>query len=238
MKGYIYCIKEKGKIIYIGSTVNFTRRKREHFTEDRKGKIQPIHRYMRSKNNSGFEIEILFEGIFQNKAQMVKLEFEYIYRYNTINQGFNLDDGKRCGHLNANSRKVICVNTGKVYGTVKEACEEYGFDISEMASHLTGKRYLNGIGKRKHGKALFFKYAEREKDNRRVTETTKKRISEAVKRKNSKKVYCENTKKVYNTLKEASKDLNVNYTSLSSHIRGSRKVNSLNYIKIYFLENV
>lgn len=235
MKGYIYAIKENCKIIYIGSTINPKDRFYEHLTEHRCKKMQPIHKYLRSIENKGISIDIIKTVDFNNRKQLNEIEFSYINKYNTVNNGFNIDDGKRCGKLNANARRVICTNNGKVFNTVKEACEHYGISITEMSSHLTKKRYLNGIGKRKVGELLLFEYIDRDNDSRNISNETRKLISERATKMNSKKVYCAYNGKTYNTLMEASIDLNVNYTTLSSYLNNNSNNKGIEKLNVIYI---
>lgn len=231
MKGFIYVIKENKKVLYVGSTQNFERRKRQHFKEDRKEKMQAIHKYMRSKNNEGFSVEVIKEVQVNNVKELQRIEKRFIDKFDTVNNGFNLHNGTRNGTKNSNARAVKCLNDGRIFATVSEACQNYGFNPSELASHLTGKRYLNGIGTKKFGTPLMFEYLDREADKRRLSEETLSRVKESNKKRNSIAIYCGYNNKTYSSLKELSKDVNENYSSLSTYLKGNGS-SKFDYLKI------
>lgn len=91
----IYAIKDKrnNKVIYIGQTVNFKRRRTEHFCRN----IQPIDLYMFEQDRNNFEMNIL-EEIYENisKEDLQNKEQEYIEHYNTTETGFNRNKSGNC----------------------------------------------------------------------------------------------------------------------------------------------
>lgn len=163
MKGYIYCIQENGKVIYVGCTKNLSKRIMEHVTGAThiSDKQQPIHKHMYDKGIENFEFKILKKHDFLDNDDMYRSEAEYINLFGTYKNGFNYNSGGTLtgeGTRNPNARPVICVTTGERFGCVQEACFKFGLGITEMSSHLTGKRYKNGIGKRKLGMNYIFEY--------------------------------------------------------------------------------
>lgn len=168
MIGYIYCIQENNKPIYVGCTQNVSIRIKQHIEEATKAKHrqQPIHKYMHEKGLANFEFKILETREFAERAEMYELEKEYISKFDTYNNGLNWNAGgntKGEGVKNPNARAIVCETTGEHFDCIQDACYKYGLGITEMSSHLTGQRYKNGIGKRKLGKALKFKYENRKR---------------------------------------------------------------------------
>lgn len=49
------------------------------------------------------------------------------------------------GNKNPRARAVICITTGKIFNTAKEAAEFYGFSKSSISVCCTGKRKYGGI---------------------------------------------------------------------------------------------
>ena len=120
----IYIIKQNEKAFYVGKTTNFKRRMYEH-------------RYRRKLDES-FQFIILEEKLTQEDAK-IREEY-YIEKYNTFENGWNRTAGEGTrkvktkqgdgrfskGNQAAKNRKlkrVLCVETGKVYDSVKECAE-------------------------------------------------------------------------------------------------------------------
>lgn len=246
MRGYIYCIKENGNIVYVGSTVNFKKRSAEHMRMGQASndkyvkKKQPIHRYMYEQGIDNFTIEIIDTVEVKDVKELRYVEASYIEKHNVIVKGLNVDNGLniRPGKLNSNARKIICKNTNQIFDSVTEACEFYGFDASELASHLTRKRYTKGIGLRKVGEALFFEYLDREADNRQYSDKTLSKVKKMLKKRNSRKVYSEATNTLYNSALEASVDLGFGYSAFCQYMGGYRKMPSeLDILKLRYVSD-
>lgn len=166
MQGYLYCIQENGKPIYVGCTQNLSKRIAEHIQGalHTSPKQQPIHKYMQEKGIANFEFKVLRCHDFADNNEMFKAEAEYIEKFNTYAEGFNYNEGGNgtgIENKNPNARRIRCINSGEEFDTIQRACWKYNLGITEMSSHLTGKRYQNGIGKRKYGYALKFEYINR-----------------------------------------------------------------------------
>lgn len=165
MQGYIYCIQENGKVIYVGCTQNISKRISDHLLESihLREKSQPIHRYINQKGIENFEFKILAYHEFNDNNDMFDKEAYFIEKFGTCKFGFNIATGGNRGKTfekNPNARKIKCLNTGEEFDTIQRACWKYGLGITEMSSHLSGKRYKNGIGKRKLGVAYKFEYVK------------------------------------------------------------------------------
>lgn len=166
MQGYVYCIQENGNPIYVGCTQNISKRIGEHIQNALRtnSKQQPIHKYMQEKGIENFEFKILRCHDFSDNNDLFRTEAEYIHMFKTYQNWFNYNEGGNGtgeNEKNPNARRIRCVNDGEVFDTIQRACFKYGLGITEMSSHLTGKRYKKGIGKRKLGYALKFEYVDR-----------------------------------------------------------------------------
>lgn len=240
MKGYIYCIREKttSKVLYVGCTVSFTKRKYEHFNAKYSiNKIQPIQRHIRKFGKENFEMKIILEKEFKNLKEMYKYEGYYIKKYNTFEKGFNYNyGGATTGgrNKNPNATKIKCITTNETFECIKDACEKYGIKQTEMASHLSKKRYKNGIGKRKCGIPLFFEYVIPKQKQRNISSTTKYKIKKANK-KNCKKVIELKTNKIFNSLSEAAQYYNVSPGTLSDTINHNRNLKKYPFVKLKYL---
>ena len=167
MKGYIYCILENEKPIYVGCTQNLGKRITEHITNatHTTNKQQPIHKHMQEVGIENFEFKVLRLHDFKDINDMYEAEAYYINEYGTYKSGFNFNSGGNStagGSKNPNARAVRCVETGEEFDCIQRACHAFGLGITEMSSHLTGKRYQNGIGRNKLGKAYRFEYVNRD----------------------------------------------------------------------------
>ena len=89
----LYYIKDirTDKIIYIGQTINFEGRKKQHFSH----KKQPIDEYMFNEGRCNFSMEIFnIDCLNMTDEEILKKEDELILKYNAIDDGFNI---KRSG---------------------------------------------------------------------------------------------------------------------------------------------
>ena len=130
MKGYIYQIEnlKTGKS-YIGQTINFNKRKNKHLSELRRNK----HNNCKLQNafNVYGEQEFHFrywEFEIKNQEELDRLECEYIEKFDSIENGYNIMPGGGVLPLNQKTNnediiKFLCINFvfGDGYGKV---CEE------------------------------------------------------------------------------------------------------------------
>lgn len=90
-KSFIYgCINLLNNKYYIGSTVNFIERVKQHEESKENDKF---HKALRDEGLQNFQFVKLFEGYLNEKALLVK-EQEYINKYNSIEQGYNSKNAK------------------------------------------------------------------------------------------------------------------------------------------------
>lgn len=117
----VYLIKQHEKVLYIGKTVDFKRRKSQHTC--------------RRKLDKTYSFEIIEDNLSKEEAK-TKEEF-YIKKYDTFLNGWNQTAGEgtknvktkegdgrfRKGNRMVEKRKikkVVCIETGKKYESVKE----------------------------------------------------------------------------------------------------------------------
>lgn len=111
MKGYIYQIENLvNHKSYIGQTVDFKRRKNTHLSKLRKG----THENQKLQNawNKYGELEFHFrywEFEISNAQELDKLECDYIKKYNSIENGYNIEQGggKPPNHQKINNEDII-----------------------------------------------------------------------------------------------------------------------------------
>lgn len=97
----IYGIKDKrdDKVIYIGQTGNFIKRKKSHFSDKRRS----VAKYMFEQGRDNFEMFILEElNEDISKEEMRNKEQFYIEKYNTLEVGLNKN---RSGNIYINDTK-------------------------------------------------------------------------------------------------------------------------------------
>lgn len=105
--------------------------------------------------------------------------------------------------------KVICVNDGEVFGTMKQAAQHYGISLDQVSTVCSGKCKYTGL--KETGKKLQFKRYEKNKIY----------TLEDVKHKNEKKkVICLNTGVIFESCKEASGKMGVSYTGICKACNG------------------
>ena len=147
----IYKIQKDEKVYYIGKTIDFKRRVYQH-------------RY-RKKLDKSYEFIILEDDLSQEEAK--KKEEYYIAKYDTFLSGWNRTAGEgtrkvktkegdgrfKKGNQAAkgkNLKKVLCVDTGVVYGSVKECAR--AIDGKEFSVYNVCR------GHRKTYKKMHFEY--------------------------------------------------------------------------------
>jgi|BioPla2DNA2_1021312.scaffolds.fasta_scaffold80880_3 hypothetical protein len=121
----VYAIKQHGKVLYVGKTVNLQRRKWEHT--------------YRKKLDKTYSFEVLEDNLTKEEAK-TKEEF-YINKYDTFLNGWNRTAGEGTkkvktkqgdGRFKKGNRmvekrkikKILCVETGEIYDSVKECAED------------------------------------------------------------------------------------------------------------------
>lgn len=156
MKNYkVYLIRNKEKmIVYVGMT---SRTLYIRFCEHVSKKIVTHEEH---------KIELIQDNLSLEEA--IALEALMIAQYDTIANGFNKSPKhhthmeetlkkirvNRCGMKNSdyqkkcvsekNSKRLICLNTGKVYNSAREAARDLGLDYCKISMVLNGHRKHTG----------------------------------------------------------------------------------------------
>ena len=102
----LYYIKDirTDKIIYIGQTINFKNRKYIHFGH----KTQPVDEYMYNEGRDNFLMEIFnIDCLNMTDEEILKKEDELILKYDSINNGFNINRGGRNHIWTEEQRKIM-----------------------------------------------------------------------------------------------------------------------------------
>lgn len=172
-----------------------------------------------------FEHIILECGL--NENQVDEREKFWIKYFNSTNEdyGYNLSDGGNGKHSFNLQHKlhhqqsvaeslgipVICLNSKKIYSTVREAMLETGAQhISECCQ---GK--MKTSGKDVNGNALYWKYFHE------YTGAEKIEIKKQIRSKTP--VLCITTGKIYSSAKEAERETGIDNTSIGRCCNGKRK---------------
>lgn len=137
----VYKIEKDSKILYIGKTNNFKRRKWEHT-------------YKRKLDKS-YNFTIIAEKLTKEEAK--QKEEEFILKYDTVKNGWNKtygegskgvpnkeNDGRfKAGntlHTLRKKKKVLHIQTGIEYGSTRECAEALGFTPNGVRSVCCGER--------------------------------------------------------------------------------------------------
>jgi predicted GIY-YIG superfamily endonuclease len=137
----IYKIEKDGKILYIGKTVNFKRRKWEHT--------------YRRKLDKTYNFVVIIDNLTKEEAKLK--EEELIKKYDTVNNGWNRTYGE--GHKGVETKngdgrfkpnneihklrkkkKVLHIETKRVYNSTRECAEKLNIPIDGIHSVCNGKR--------------------------------------------------------------------------------------------------
>lgn len=152
MLGYIYRITNKvTQQHYIGQTIDINRRKRKHFNT-LKNNTHDNPKLQASWNKYGeenFEFEY-WKFEINSEEELNQLECEYIDKYDSLANGFNLvpGGGKPPSRQKINNDDIVtflCVQDklGDGYG---KTCEEiFGWSRGTASAAKRRKRYLNAI---------------------------------------------------------------------------------------------
>ena len=154
-----------------------------------------------------------------------KREQYWINYYNSVEDGYNLSYGGNGLHsfssehranlrqsiVDAIGRKVVCINTKKVYETLFEAEQDTG--ATHIGDCCKGKVLTSG--RDKNGNGLVWRYFEDYDENEKITIKPQKRTKT--------KVLCIETNKIYNSAKEAERETGVDSTSIGRCCNGIRK---------------
>ena len=133
--------------------------------------------------------------------------FHWIYKINATDENI---EKTLFNAQNNHYRKVMCVETGKVYNTIAEAANNVGANATDISACC--------LGKTKSVRLCHWLYLED------VTEEKIKRLKqEDVTFGRVKPIQCINTGKIYKTAKEAQRELNITSSNIIACCRGRVK---------------
>lgn len=114
-----------------------------------------------------------------------------------------------------NMRKIICINTGILYGSIKEASQK--LDVSQTSIYLAciGKQISIGAYKGKPIQVAYYK----EGKNYKLQKTKKYNAP--------KKVICVNTKEIFKSTNEAAKKYNLQQSKISNCCNKKRQTTGI-----------
>lgn len=220
-KGVIYKIENKvnGKV-YVGQTIRSVKERFKCHKHRLKNNCHENEYLLNAWNRYGeenFKFEIIEYCDIDDIDEREKYWIDFYRKkngvYNIENGGnFNKDIPKETRvklsksvkklwsdeeyyqkQLENNMRKVICINTGKIYNSIKEAAEDLNVSHAAIYYACVGKR--DSVGGYK-GKPLQVAYYEEGKEYK---------LKELKKINAPKKVICVNTKEIFNSMYEAAK---------------------------------
>lgn len=224
----------KWKIIDVANT-------QEELNEKEKFYIKKYRTYTRYKNSNGYNRTLGGEGVrglTHSKESIERMKISL--------------KGKYKGSNNPSARKVACLNTGRVFDTMKEAAYKYDVPYSHISSCCKGDRLSCGVDDKgnklvwvyyndynkltKKEIAEKIKYAQDARKgerhhfyNKGMSEKSKAKMSKsAIERyKNNvhpraKSVICITTEEVYNSAAEASRKTGACRSSITQCCSGKR----------------
>jgi predicted GIY-YIG superfamily endonuclease len=135
----IYKIEKDGKVLYIGKTINFQRRKWQHTY---KRKLDKTYNFI-----------VIIDNLTKEEAKLK--EEELIRKYDTVNKGWNKTYGEGSrgvkskdndGRFKSNNeihklrkkKRVLHIETGIEYNSARECGESLGFPPGKINSACNG----------------------------------------------------------------------------------------------------
>ena len=208
---YMYINKINGKR-YIGQTVDFNRRHKEHIRHNK----SPLEKAMQKYGEENFEIIILKENI-ASQCLLNLFECYYIKKYNTVTEnkkGYNISDGGFNGNPYA--------------GKTKEEMKEIRRKISENHADFSGENHP--MYNKHHTEEAKRKMSEKQKGEKsywygkKHSEETKQKMSKALQGENNPmygkgKIIAQYDKqgnliKVWNSSNEIKHKLNISQSNI------------------------
>lgn len=137
----VYAIKQGEKVLYVGKTINLQRRKCEH-------------RYRRRLDKSYSFVQL---QTTLNKEEAKKIEEQYILKYDTFRNGWNVTAGEGSrlvetkngdGRFSNGNRlsdkrvrkRVKCLETGEIFNSVKECSLKMGINEGGIYKTCDGQQ--------------------------------------------------------------------------------------------------
>lgn len=178
-----------------------------------------------------FKHEILFENLIKKEAEQKEIELIAEYQSNNRNYGYNIANGGNCvGTVSEETKqKISKANMGNQYGKGNVLSDEHKRKLSEA---MKGNQYTKGRKMPEHVKKILSESHKTEEFRRKLSEAnigkkfseeTKRRLSESHKGFGAKKVVCIETGIMYDSIKDASKQLNLKGHHIGTCCSGDRQ---------------
>lgn len=211
----IYCHTNKinGKK-YIGITCKKLKDRWEN-GEGYKGQI--FYNAIQKYGWDNFEHEVLMENVSEENID--DLERWYIKHFNSLinENGYNISKGGRfCG--NGKSRKIICLNTGKIYNKIVDAEMDTGLNNSLLTRTCKGKSKY--CGKMEDGTPMLWQYYEENVDYEKLKNKLFEKIYSPNITKSSTKIICLTTNEIFDSIDSACKKYNLFWGNLKKACKG------------------
>lgn len=134
----------KGKIIYVVLTK--WGYNEVHLHKDNKTKIYKVHRlvaqaFIENPNNLPCVNHIDENKTNNNVSNLEWCTYKYNNNYGTKK---NRQGEKNKNENNPNSHKILCVNTGEIFGCIKFAAEKYNISRQTISHCLNGRQKTAG----------------------------------------------------------------------------------------------
>lgn len=218
---FIYKITNKinGKI-YIGQTIRSVGERFFEHSNKTKSKKSILSSAIQKYGKEKFKIEEI-DGA-NSLSELNYLETHYIYKFNTLApNGYNIEQGGFNNTLSKDYKKerlsnkrnpIVDTTTGKIFNNEHVLCEKFGIKLSTLRAHL------GGINKTCKGRVFVYL----DKWNNVIITDIKSKSS-------GKSHYLTyaivdiTTGRKYETIKEASKELNIPVSSINYNINGKSK---------------
>lgn len=147
-------------------------------------------------------------GLFTDKSDAIakRKQMEIEYKFHS-NHGRNAIKAIYCPPI---GRKVICLNSGQIFESCKEAEQKTGIAGSSIAAHCRGN--LGSAGKDETDIPLFWTYEDfldKNADGNYILPYIKIKM-----------ILCVNTNKKYKTITDASRDIGIEEQDISSCVNG------------------
>ena len=180
---------------------------------------------------NNFMHEILIDGLTKEEAEQKEIELIAEYQSNNREFGYNIANGGNCiGTVSEETKKKISkANMGNQYGKGHVLSDEHKRKISEA---MKGNQHMKGKKMPEHVMKILIQSRQNEEVKRKIaiantgkkcSEETKKKLSDSHKGLGAKKVVCVETGVIYDSIKEASKQLNLKGHHIGTCCSGDRE---------------